>query len=44
MKTIAMTYAFIEYSLTKKALAKSFKKVSREIKREAKAGKLKKFV
>jgi hypothetical protein len=37
-------YALIEYGLTKKELDKSFKKVLGEIKRETKAGKLKKFV
>lgn len=37
-------YALMEYGLTKKELDKSFKKVTAEIKQEAKAGKLKKFV
>ena len=37
-------YALIEYGLAKKELDKSFRKVSAEIKREAKAGRLKKFV
>ena len=37
-------YALMEYGLTQKELDKSFKKVSKEIEREAKAGKLKKFV
>ena len=36
-------YALMEYGLTHKELDKSFKKVSTEIEREAKAGKLKKF-
>lgn len=37
-------YALMEYGLTQKELDKSFKKVSREIEREAKTGRLKKFV
>ena len=37
-------YALMEYGLTQKELDNSFKKVSEEIEREAKAGKLKKFV
>jgi hypothetical protein len=37
-------YALMEYGLTQKELDKSFKKVSAEIEREARAGKLKKFV
>ncbi len=37
-------YALMEYGLTQKELDKSFKKVSAEIEREAKAGRLKKFV
>ena len=37
-------YALIEYGLTQKELDKSFKKVSKEIEREARTGKLKKFV
>jgi len=36
-------YALMEYGLTQKELDKSFKKVSAEIEREAKAGKLKEF-
>jgi hypothetical protein len=34
----------MEYGLTQKELDKSFKKVSAEIEREARTGKLKKFV
>ena len=37
-------YALMEYGLTQKELDKSFKKVSAEVEREAKTGKLKKFV
>ena len=37
-------YALLEYGLTGNELDKSFKKVSGEIKNEAKTGKLKKFV
>ena len=37
-------YALIEYGLTQKELDKSFKKVSKENEREARTGKLKKFV
>jgi len=37
-------YALIEYGLTQKELDRSFKRVSAQIEREAKAGKLKPFV
>lgn len=37
-------YALMEYGLTEKELDKSYKKVSAEVEREAKAGLLKKFV
>lgn len=37
-------YALMEYGLTQKELEKSFKKVSAEIAREARGGRLKKFV
>ena len=37
-------YALMEYGLTQKELNKSYKKISAEIGREAKAGRLKRFV
>ena len=37
-------YALIEYGLTQKELNKSYKKVTAEVEREARAGLLKKFV